>query len=209
MEWSKIDKDWKKQMDERTIAPSSAAWDKLAQQLDKREKKGIKLAFQKWMGIAACLLIGGILGLVFWITAPFLSSPSTEESLPTHYVVTDQVDQTNAQEQQDSLQPAEYIVPKPAQQQDKVGTTTQFLQLAQIEPIAPKTIDAKRETMDSLVIDEIVVKNAQRKVVVDSNDLLKQVEGEIEVEYRETKLKKIIDTTRKTVVDLSESIYEK
>lgn len=203
MEWSKIDKDWKKQMDERTIAPSTAAWDKLAQQLDTREKKVKTLAIKKWIGLAACLVMGGILGLIFWSTSS-ITSPTWEESTLEHYVGTDKANPEDSKEQQDRVKAQEFIKPNPGQQQEKVGAGTQSLQVAEIEPIVPKTTEMKREKMDSLVIDEIWVKKNQRKVIVDSNDLLKQVEGEIEVEYRETKLKKIIDTTKKAVVDLSE-----
>lgn len=205
MEWSKIDKDWKKLMEERSIAPSPVSWDKLAQQLDTREEGIKKLTFQKWIRIAACLLVGGILGLVFWTTSPSITPPSSQE----HYVVTDEANTRNSNEQQNRVKPQEIIVPNHEQPQEKEETVTQFFQLAEIEPIVPKTTEMKREKMDSLVIDEIWVKKSQRKVMVDSNDLLKQVEGEIEVEYRDTKLKKIINTTKKAVVDLSESRYEK
>ncbi|WP_410881607.1 hypothetical protein [Myroides sp. DW712] len=209
MEWSKIDKDWKKQLDERTIAPSPAAWDKLAQQLDIREKKVKRLALKKWMGLAACLVIGGIVGLVFWTTSPSIPSPTSEESTQEYYVTTHKANPEEAKEQQERVKPQEFIAPHQGQQQENVGRATRFLQLAEIESIAPKTTEAKREKLDSLVIDEIWVKKTPPKVMVDSNDLLKQVEGEIEVEYRETKLKKIIDTTKKAVVDLSEGRYEK
>jgi|GEM_PF-2603938 len=209
MEWSKIDKDWKKLMEERSIAPSPASWDKLAQQLDTREEGIKKLTFQKWIRIAACLLVGGILGLVFWTTSSSITPPSGQESSQEHYVVTDEANTRNSNEQQNRVKPQEIIVPNHEQPQEKEETVTQFFQLAEIEPIVPKTTEMKREKMDSLVIDEIWVKKSQRKVMVDSNDLLKQVEGEIEVEYRDTKLKKIINTTKKAVVDLSESRYEK
>lgn len=209
MEWSKIDKDWKKQMDERTIAPSATAWDKLAQQLDAREKKVKTLTIKKWMGLAACLIIGGILGLVFWTTSPSIPSPTSEESTRESYVVTDKTKLDVSKEQQNRVKPQKFIEPSQGQPQEKVGTETRFSQLAEIELIVPRITETKREKMDSLIIDEIWVKKNQRKVMVDSNDLLKQVEGEIEVEYRETKLKKIIDTTKKAVVDLSEGRYEK
>lgn len=208
MEWSKIDKDWKKQLDERTIAPSPAAWDKLAQQLDVRDKKVKRIAIRKWMGLAACLVIGGMLGLIFWVTSPSRTSPTSEKSSLEHYVGTDKTKPEDSEEQHHRVKPQEFIVPNHGKL-EKGGVETQLLQLAEIEPIVPGTTATKREKMDSLVIDEIWVKKNQRKVMVDSNDLLKQVEGEIEVEYRDTKLKKIIDTTKKAVVDLSESRYEK
>lgn len=72
-----------------------------------------------------------------------------------------------------------------------------------------KPIEYKTERVDSLIIDEIWVRKPQQKVMVDSQDLLKQVEGEIEVEYRETKVNKLIHTAKKAVVDISDSRLEK
>ncbi|WHT37720.1 hypothetical protein QNH98_11120 [Myroides sp. mNGS23_01] len=65
MEWSKIDQEWKKQLDERSIAPSARAWDQLTKQLDDRDKKKTRSALTLGIGIAACLVVGGIMGLIF------------------------------------------------------------------------------------------------------------------------------------------------
>lgn len=206
MEWSKIDKEWKKQLDERSIAPSTAAWDKLAQQLDDRDKKKKRGIRTTWIGIAACLVVGGIMGLIFLKTEPMIQLNPTDVPTTEHYLVTEDTEQEEALEQRTR---EESIRPNPVVEQKEVGKKIRLEQLVQVENNIQIPPVAKREKMDSLTIDEIWVNKPQRKVVVDSNHLLKQVEGEIEVEYRETKLKKIIDTTKKAVVDISDSRYEK
>lgn len=206
MEWSKIDKEWKKQLDERSIAPSTAAWDKLAQQLDDRDKKKKRGIRTTWIGIAACLVVGGIMGLIFLKTEPMIQSNPTDVPTTEHYLVTEDTEQEETLEQRTH---EESIRPNPVVQQKEVGKKIRIEQLVQVENNIQISPVAKREKMDSLTIDEIWVNKPQRKVMVDSNHLLKQVEGEIEVEYRETKLKKIIDTTKKAVVDISDSRYEK
>ncbi|MDR0223554.1 MAG: hypothetical protein LBI32_00660 [Myroides odoratus] len=206
MEWSKIDKEWKKQLDERSIAPSAAAWDKLAQQLDDRDKKKKRGIRTTWIGIAACLVVGGIMGLIFLKTEPMMQPNPMDVPTTEHYLVKEDTEQEETLEQRTHK---ESIRPNPVVQQKEVGKKIRLEQLVQVENNIQIPPVAKREKMDSLTIDEIWVNKPQRKVVVDSNHLLKQVEGEIEVEYRETKLKKIIDTTKKAVVDISDSRYEK
>lgn len=206
MEWNKIEKDWKKQLDEQSIAPSAAAWDKLSQQLDKREKKKKRGVITTWIGIAACLVVGGMIGLLLLKTEPSIEfngidSPTVEQQLVIEEVKAEDV----FSEENEVRTVDKDLSVSPRKEKERI----QIQSIAQIENTTSIPTITKREKMDSLIIDEIWVKKPQRKVVVDSNNLLKQVEGEIEVEYRETKLKKIIETTRKAVVDLSDSRYEK
>ena len=205
MEWNKIEKDWKKQLDEQSIAPSAAAWDKLSQQLDKREKKKKGSVITTWIGIAACLVVGGLVGLLLLKTEKSIS-PNSIEFFPTEQQLV--VEETNRQE---IVEKEEDIVFDSKGREVKNGVREKVThnQVAQVNNTIHIVPEYTREKIDTLIIDEIWVKKTPPKVVVDSNDLLKQVEGEIEVEYRDTKLKKIIDTTKKAVVDLSDSRYEK
>lgn len=208
MEWSKIERNWKKQAEERAIAPSEAAWDKLSTQLDNREKKIKRLTYIKWTSLAACLVVGGILGLLFLQTDKTIQLPTTDFLLQQEQLT---IEETRPEEIQaeDKQQGAGKIVPISVQKQGIVARNSKDKQVAQAEVQIPLQVPYKKERIDSLVIDEIWVRKPQKKIIVDSDNLLDQVEGEIEIEYRETKVKKIIDTAKKVVVDLSESKYEK
>ncbi|WP_060874237.1 hypothetical protein [Myroides odoratus] len=206
MEWSKIDQEWKKQLDERSIAPSARAWDQLTKQLDDRDKKKKRSALTLGIGIAACLVVSGIMGLIFWKTEQRIPANPTDSPATEQYMVVEDTGTEETLEQRTQVEP---IRQNSVVHQKEVMKKGHLEQLVQVEHSIQITPTPKREKMDSLTIDEIWVNKPQRKVMVDSNHLLKQVEGEIEVEYRETKLKKIIDTTKKAVVDISESRYEK
>jgi len=204
MEWSKIDKDWKKQVDDRTIAPSAAAWDKLAKQLEHREQKVKTLAYKKWIGVAACLIVGGILGLIFLQTEHIIQEAEPKFGIEEHQIV--EIEKSLEEEQ---LRREERVVPIQLTKPNQVKRSDVEVQLTTSDIQITKPIEYKTERVDSLIIDEIWVRKPQQKVMVDSQDLLKQVEGEIEVEYRETKVNKLIHTAKKAVVDISDSRYEK
>lgn len=204
MEWSKIDKDWKKQVDKRTIAPSAAAWDKLAKQLEHREQKVKTLAYKKWIGVAACLIVGGILGLIFLQIEHIIQKAGPKVGIEEYQVVEIEKPLEEVQERRE-----ERVVPIQLTKPNQVQRSDVEVQLATSDIQITKPIEYKTERVDSLIIDEIWVRKPQQKVMVDSQDLLKQVEGEIEVEYRETKVNKLIHTAKKAVVDISDSRYEK
>ncbi|WP_158962170.1 hypothetical protein [Myroides fluvii] len=204
MEWNKVDKDWKKQLDERTIAPSAAAWNKLSQQLDNREKKKKRGVITTWMGIAACLVVGGLIGLLLSKAEQPLDSNTIHLPTTDYQVVVD-----TQQEDVGAKEEVRLVETGGGESKKVVEEKVVRKELVQAEKTMPSGIEYKRERIDTLVIDEIWVKKTPPKVVVDSNDLLEQVEGEIEVEYRETKVNKLINTAKKVVVDISDSRYEK
>ncbi|WP_413513021.1 hypothetical protein [Myroides odoratus] len=210
MEWSKIEQNWKKQAEERAIAPSEAAWNKLSKQLDDRNKKIKRLNYTKWMGLAACLVVGGILGLLFLKTDKTIQLPTTDFLMQEKQLT---IEETRPQEIQKGAEETDKgvtkLIPITVSKQGIVERSSRDKQAALAEIQIPLQVQYKKERIDSLVIDEIWVRKPQKKIIVDSDNLLDQVEGEIEIEYRETKVKKIIDTARKAVVDLSDSRYEK
>lgn len=208
MEWRKIEQEWKKKVDDRTITPSATAWDKLAQQLDGQEKKNKKLAYRKWMAIAACLLVGGLGAIVMMQ----LESSNTIESIPTHRPM--EVKQV-VMEEQPTLEleeiEAEQVVPKRSVSIKQPVVVEQHVLVQQLNSVAidlkiPE--ESKKEEVEALLKEELRVQKAPKKVMVNSNNLLKQVEGEIEIEYRDTKLMKMRESAKKFVVDISNSKYE-
>ena len=216
MEWDKIENDWKKQLDNREIIPSDAAWQKLAQQLGQEEKKVKKLAYKKWLSLAACLLVGGAIG---WMLLPSISNsienqlinPIEEnivvevEEMIQNPIQNDVVQEESKSNNQVVVQGKEQVVLKNTQQEESRIVDVNVLKDISIE----KASQDKELATSKLIPITIDKRDTTNRIVVDSNKLLKQVEGEVEMEYRETKLKKIFETTKKVVVDISNSKYEK
>jgi len=208
MEWRKIEQEWKKKVDDRSIAPSATAWDKLAQQLDGQEKKVKKLAYRKWMSIAACLLVGGLGAIVMIQLVPSNTIESTPVYRPTEV-------QQVVMEEQPTLEleetEAEQVVPKRSLSIKQPVVVEQHVLVQQLNSIAVELKipeESKKEEVEALLKEELQVQKTPTKVIVNSNNLLKQVEGEIEIEYRDTKLMKIKESAKKFVVDISNSKYE-
>lgn len=208
MEWRKIEQEWKKKVDDRSITPSTTAWDKLAQQLDGQEKKVKKLAYRKWMSIAACLLVGG-LGVIVMMQ---LEPSNTIESTPAYRPV--EVQQV-VMEEQPALEvektAVEQAVPKQSVPIKEPVFEERHVLVQQLNPIAvelkiPEV--SNTEEVEALLKEELQIQKTPTKVIVNSNNLLKQVEGEIEIEYRDTKLMKMRESAKKFVADISNSKYE-
>ncbi|MBB1139854.1 hypothetical protein [Myroides sp. WP-1] len=207
MEWRKIEQEWKDRLDERTIVPSTKAWDKLANQLDRQEKKTQKRSYYKWMSIAACLVVGGILGLLFLKTEPILQPIPTDFSVEEHYVVTEKEQIKEESSNSKANQREEEAIPLKKTQ--RLVLKQEVLELAERGMEVKIPVQAEREMTDSVGLKEQWKNSEPSRVIVNSTNLLQQVEGEIEVEYRDTKMKKIIEFTKKAVVDISDSRYEK
>lgn len=208
MEWRKIEQEWKKKVEGRTIAPSATAWDRLAQQLDGEEKKVKKLAYKKWMAIASCLLVGGLVAIVVMQ----LDSSNAIEDKPVYRPT--EVQQV-VMEERPALElektAVEQAVSKKSVPIKEPVVVESHVLVQQLNPIAVelKIPEAsKTEEVETLLKEELRVQKTPTKVIVNSNNLLKQVEGEIEIEYRDTKLMKMRESAKKFVADISNSKYE-
>ncbi len=212
MEWGKIEKNWKKQLEDREITPSDAAWQKLAQQLGQEEKQEKQIAYKKWLSLAACFLVGGAIA---WMLLPSavnniedqLTSPMKEIIVvdAEEIIQNDVVEEKNESNNQITVYNKEKDVIKNSHYEE-----SRIAQINTIKDTSKAKVTQDAELATSKLIPIIIEKiETNNRIVVDSNKLLKQVEGEVEIEYRETKLKKIYETTKKVVVDISNSKYEK
>ncbi|MGG5507058.1 MULTISPECIES: hypothetical protein [unclassified Myroides] len=217
MEWRKIEQEWKEKLEGRTITPSANAWDQLANQLDRQEKKTSKRIYYKWMAIASCLVVGGILGVLFLKTEPVLQPTTPDFTGEEYYVVTEEeqvkevrlkAEESKAEESKAGLnQKKEEVLPVRTTQ--RLALQQEVLELAERGSEVKIPVQVDLEVMDSVGLKEQWKNSEPTRVIVNSTKLLQQVEGEIEVEYRDTKMKKFIEFTKKAVVDISDSRYEK
>ncbi|KZE83005.1 hypothetical protein AV926_05525 [Myroides marinus] len=206
MEWNKIDKQWKEGLEDREITPSSSAWDKLSSQLDKQAEVKEKSNLKLWIGIAASLLIGGFSVVQFVLPStdsqaiPTIELPTVNqiERVVVESESTEAITDTISAKQNKTEHINNAIKPM-----DRVGKqSTTHKQLAKNNMVEDTISTLKPESLKEVFIEPVVNKPSKR-IVVSSDDLLNQVEGEIEIEYRESVIKKIYDKTKKVIVERS------
>ncbi|MGL5276560.1 hypothetical protein [Myroides sp.] len=206
MEWNKIDKQWKEGLEGREITPSSSAWDKLSSQLDKQAEVKEKSSLKLWIGIAASLLIGGFSVVQFVLPStdsqaiPTIELPTVNqiERVVVESESTEAITDTISAKQNKTEHINNAIKPM-----DRVGKqSTTHKQLAKNNMVEDTISTLKPESLKEVFIEPVVNKPSKR-IVVSSDDLLNQVEGEIEIEYRESVIKKIYDKTKKVIVERS------
>lgn len=206
MEWNKIDKQWKEGLEDREITPSSSAWDKLSSQLDKQAEVKERSNLKLWIGIAASLLIGGFSVVQFVLPStdsqaiPTIELPTVNqiERVVVESESTESITDTISAKQNKTEHINNAIKPM-----DRVGKqSTTHKQLAKNNMVEDTISTSKPESLKEVFIEPVVNKPSKR-IVVSSDDLLNQVEGEIEIEYRESVIKKIYDKTKKVIVERS------
>jgi len=206
MEWNKIDKQWKEGLESREITPSSSAWDKLSSHLDKQAEVKEKSNLKLWIGIVASLLIGGFSVVQFVLPSadsqaiPTIELPTVNqiERVIVESESTEAITHTISAKQNETEHINNAIRPM-----DKVGKqSTTHKQLAKNNMVEDTISTLKPESLKEVFIEPVVNKPSKR-IVVSSDDLLNQVEGEIEIEYRESVIKKIYDKTKKVIVERS------
>lgn len=207
MEPNKMEEEFRKKLNSREIQPSEAAWDRLDAMLSVAENKKPKRNF-RWLYLAA--------GLALFLGAGLFLMKQTNDSLTVpvetgdSVVVEDQIDNESANVSEDSNATA----PVTFQQQK----TT--VALAENQPgkagLVKKEQKSNAGTLPEVSIDKapvlketppVVVENThqepekmlavneapkeQPKVKVNASSLLSSVEGELNLEFRETTLDKI------------------
>lgn len=214
MEWSKIEKELQTLRKVSKIKPSDAAWQNICDGLDKKAADDKRRLYLTWGTLAASLLLGGSF-TYFVATEPVVNHPVYQ-----HEVLTPddgiQVVTSPAIEKQSTtaLQPVSSVKLKRTVSKVFIENSAKVV----LGTVA-ETQDNTKQLLDmapDLQIDNLEVREEQQlvsekvlTVSVDSNLLLKQVESELEQEFRETKVRKIYEATKKVIVDISNSKYEK
>ncbi|ALU25417.1 hypothetical protein HX057_01800 [Myroides odoratimimus] len=204
MEWNKIDKQWKDSLADREIAPSSQAWDKLSSQLDQQAKAKNKSNVKWWIGLAASLLIGGF-SVVQFITTDVDNQVTPSIELPTVKEVENTLVEQETPKADTIYNQEKITAPRtsPVITKEELNTLKQeHKQLANDNIMVDTISPLKPQNLQEVFIGPVMNKPSKR-IVVNSDDLLNQVEGEIEIEYRESVIKKIYDKTKKVIVERS------
>lgn len=204
MEWNKIDKQWKDRLADREITPSSHAWDKLSSQLDQQTKVKSKSNVKWWIGLAASLLIGGF-SVVQFITTDVDNQVTPSIELPTVQEVENKLVEQETRKADTIYNQEKITAPRtsPVITKEELNTLKQEHKQLANDNIMVDTINPlKPQNLQEVFIGPVMNKPSKR-IVVNSDDLLNQVEGEIEIEYRESVIKKIYDKTKKVIVERS------
>jgi hypothetical protein len=219
MEPNNFEKDFREKLNERKIEPSNKAWDRLDAMLSVTEEKKPEKS-KKWLYIAASIVGFLLLGTFYFsqkesaaempgktivvednikkdsVEKPILStidSSKTEivisEKNPASKVVKEQKNfnqKTNKISTNESNKIAESsVIIKNDQEKQSINNQTVIAETPKKE-----NIDQLLDSAEKTVIAENSVK-PKPKVKINANDLLDQVDGELELSFREKMITKI------------------
>lgn len=199
MEWNKIEKQWKHRLDKREITPSDEMWTKLSSQLDQEQLSAKKSFLKYWIGIAASLLIIAVFFLNYDNSIEYEKGLINIDSLDIKSKQqNNKIVDTEKKDLIEEKKDAEIEEVKTVTKKQKTVNTVKNIQIVEVAK------EIKEDTIQNIAeetLEDPVIQKPNRRIVVNSDDLLNQVEKEIEVEYRESVIKKIYDKTKKVIVE--------
>ncbi|KAF2335350.1 hypothetical protein [Flavobacterium ginsenosidimutans] len=230
MEPNNFEKDFREKLNERRIEPSNKAWDRLDAMLSvAEEKKPEKKSKRKWLYIAASL-IGFLLveTLFFNQNKNAVKTPetvvveketkkesvtetvlNTVDSVKTETAIAEKTSKEtgnknkkisnqilNRTSKNESNQIAESSIIKNNQEKQSTNNQTVITENPKKE-----NVDQLLQTAENKVLAESGVKKA--KVKINANDLLNQVDGELELSFREKVITKVNKNFQEVKVALS------
>ncbi|MCV2486386.1 hypothetical protein OD917_15735 [Flavobacterium sp. SH_e] len=233
MEPNNFEKDFREKLNQREIEPSNKAWDRLDAMLSvAEEKKTEKKSKRKWLYIAASFIGFLLVGTLFFnqnknavktpeavvveketktkkesVTEPVLNTidsaktenaiaeKTSEEKVNKNEKIRNQI--LNRISKNESNQIAESsIIIKNNQEKQSVNNQTVITENPKKE-----NVDQLLQTGENKVLAESGVKKA--KVKINANDLLNQVDGELELSFREKVITKVNKNFQEVKVALS------
>jgi len=221
MEPNKIDKNIKNKLEQRTIAPSAASWDRLDAMLS--VERAPKRKSRIWYYVAASLLV--VFGFSFWLVnqkstleIPQNSVVNADESPSNETKVTDDLNKNEININEDVLPVHTNVIvqnnsksnqKKPSLKKEDstndevkemlsttsteaIATTEQPTTTIQYNYISPEKLLATVDGNSNAKPETINnKKSTKNKINVNPQSLLTSVEKEIDVEYRETNFDKL------------------
>ena len=219
MEPNKLENQFKDKLNSREIKPTKMAWDRLDAMLTVAEEKKPKRNYD-WMYIAASIIGFIFIGILFFSQTEELVDVKRNDVVLENKEITKPSENTIQTQTETNLSPSisssiivevsELKKVKTNSKETKIITTNQN-QVAQnlkpkIQNPEPNTIIQKSEQLNPLnqntvIVDERItaVENPSKNeilkssVKVDANNLLSQIDGELELSFRE----KVINTVGK------------
>lgn len=206
MEWNEIEDKWRDKQKNIKTEPSVQAWKLLSEKLDNHQpKERGKIKYLQWLSIAACLVLGGF-------AFQFINSDSLEDKVIN-------IEEEIRQSTPSVVHQEEEIVKEQNDTREDVYVKKDTKVVSEeISRLAIVDIDEQRKgegqelisVEDSKVVEkestgvgEIPSLKGVRTAMikVDSDLLLNQVEGELEMEYRESRVERVLKETKKIFVN--------
>ncbi|WP_163408626.1 hypothetical protein [Flavobacterium ajazii] len=220
MEPNNFEKDFREKLNQRTIEPSSKAWDRLDAMLSvAEEKKPEKKSKSKWLYIAASVVGFLLAGTFFFnqnkntvekpkdvvieentkkdsVERPVLNNTNSttteiavaenpsQESLDKEQKKRNQISNKIIQNESNQIAESSVII-KNNQEKQSINNQTVITESAK-----NSNVDKLLETAENKVIAENSAKS-KSKIKVNANDLLNQVDGELELSFREKVISKV------------------
>ncbi|KAF2333294.1 MAG: hypothetical protein REI96_03935 [Flavobacterium nitrogenifigens] len=230
MEPNNFEKDFREKLNQREIEPSNKAWDRLDAMLSVAEEKKPKRN-RKWLYIAASLIGFLLIGTLFFnqnkksvatpetviveketetkksVTEPILNKA---DSVKTETIIAEKISEETVNKEKTaksqisnkiiknvSNQVAESsIIIKNNQEKESVNNQIQITETSKKE-----NVDQLLETAENKVVAQNQIKKA--KVKINANDLLNQVDGELELSFREKVITKVNKNLQEVKVAIS------
>lgn len=205
MKSDKIEIDFKNKLNEREIKPTQQAWDRLDAMLTIAEEKKAKRKFP-WFFIAASIILFLFAGISFFtqndktIEAKNNEVVIESESIPTQEKVKSIILLTSNPETVAVIHDVKKT--KSAKDKKQFATPTENTNITNQNPIAENPIINQKNEQESIIPQKqevaIVEKqiNIQKpsnksKVKIDAGSLLSQVDGELDLTFREKVLQTV------------------
>lgn len=220
MEPNNFEKDFREKLDERKIEPSDKAWDRLDAMLSLAEnKKPEKKKKSRWLYIAASVVGFLLVGTFFFNQKKSINEPSkidvvikedtkkdsiekptlnVIDSVKTAVAISEKeiVEKSEHEKQSGNIQKQN----KPIKNnQNQIAESSIIKNNQEKQSINKSTLvaeNSKKENVDQLLEaaeKSVVAENStkQKKVKINADDLLNQVDGELEQSFREKVITKV------------------
>jgi hypothetical protein len=224
---SKLEKEFKSQLDQREIKPSPAAWDRLDAMLAVAEEKKAKPIYN-WIYIAASIIGFLAIGYVFFsnpaalvdakrtevvesnLAKPASDSINREQQRPLQSQKESKVvanNQVATQKKNSAVSPSQKINKQIAVPQNQIAQTANTNKNSVEQQIEKSINNQKANEFNQISpipitnksqIAEVTAKTNNPTVKVNASNLLSEVDNELELSFREKVIRKI-DKNYKTV----------
>lgn len=220
MEPNNFEKDFREKLNQHTIEPSDKSWDRLDAMLSIAEKKTKPKNKNRWLFIAASIVGFLLVGTFFFtqnknkidipqntivvkenVKSDTVVKPVLDivNSGKTEVVISEKTATQNAEKEKKNLNPKtnktiknesnqiaeSSIIKKNNQEKQSINS-----KISVAETPKKETVDQLLEAAEKSVIAESSVK-PKSKVKINANDLLNQVDGELELSFREKVITKV------------------
>ena len=208
MEWNEIEKKWRDKQNRQEVKPSDEAWELLSKQLNSYEPKR-RIGYLKWFSIAACLLFGGyMLNVLLFSSSPDVLKPEIKDLETTVPKIVYEIQDVETKDVEEEIISEKRRTELVLEEKKEMVVAIQI----EKEDIEQQQLYMVNENEEINIVDLDIFNKVETETVeikINPNLLLDQVEGELDMEFRETKVEKIYETAKRAIVGISNSRYEK